>query len=99
VSSAVVVEILLGLLTAVVAVAAYLSASRANREQAKAAIVAVDAGAYTRAREIYEGALGTLRVEVEGMRMEIVRLRESNELLREEIVTLHREIVSLGGDK
>jgi hypothetical protein len=89
------VQILLGLLTAAVAATAFLSASRANREQSKASSAAVDAAAYTRAREIYEGALGTLRVEVDGMRQEIGRLRDSNATLRGEISELHQVISTL----
>ena len=97
-SDALIVQILLGVLTIVIGVATYLSASRANQQQDRAATVAVDAAAYTRAREIYEGALGTLRVDVENMRIEIVAHRESNNALRVEIGSLRESNNALRGE-
>jgi chromosome segregation ATPase len=91
-TASLVVEILLGLMAAGVTSAAFFAATRANRAQSQSTQVSVDAAAYTRAKEIYEGALGTLRTEVESMRLEVTRLRESNDRLREEIAGLRQEL-------
>lgn len=91
-SAALASSVILGVLAAAMTLIAFVSASRANRSQANAAVVAVDAEAYTRAREIYEGAMGTLRVEVESMRGEIGRLRESNMDLQGQVKELTTEI-------
>lgn len=88
--SAIVVEILLAVLTCVVGAVAFFASTRANKIQATAAITAVDAEAYTRARQIYEGALGTLQGEVEDLRKEIVRLRQSNERMSMELHEMKR---------
>lgn len=77
-----IIEILLGVLTVVVGLGSFLAATHANRLQARSAQMAVDAGAYARAKEIYEGALGELRLELESMRAEIIRLRAEIVLLR-----------------
>ena len=91
-------------ITAVIALAAFLSASRANRATASAAATAVDAGAYDRAREIYESALGTLRGELDGCRREvaetrvqIVALRTDNEQLLAELRSVSAELKNLKG--
>jgi predicted RNase H-like nuclease (RuvC/YqgF family) len=97
VSDSLIVEILLGLLTVAVTVAAFLSAKRANEEQSKSERIAVDAAAYQRAKEIYEGALDALHTEVNGLRTEVSRLRNSNNRLQDEVATLHQEIALLRG--
>lgn len=98
-STAIVVEILLGILAAAIAITSYTQAMRANHQQtlmaemhAKATTAAVDADAYARAKDIYEGALDTLRSELISTRSEIQTLRESNTSLRAEIVLLRAEI-------
>lgn len=96
-SSAVVVEILLGLLTAIVGIVTYIAASNANRMQAKVSMIAVDAAAYERAQEIYESALASLRTDLANMREESERLRASNEQLRQEVFALRMEIGKLRG--
>lgn len=85
-------EVILGLLTAVVAVAAYLSAQKANQAQAKAQATAVDAAAYGRAKEIYEGAIEALQSQtadlhdqVEQLGAEVGRLRSANTRLSGEV--------------
>jgi peptidoglycan hydrolase CwlO-like protein len=92
VSAQLVTEVLLGLLTAVVAVAAYFSAQKANRLQARASTVAVDAEAYGRAKAIYEGALDALQSQtadlheqVEALSDEVGRLRSANVELSDEV--------------
>lgn len=85
-------EVILGLLTAVVAVAAYLSAQKANQAQAKAQTTAVDAAAYGRAKAIYEGAIEALQSQtadlheqVEQLSAEVSRLRSANTDLSDEV--------------
>lgn len=94
-STAIAIEILLALIAAAIGVTSYLQAMRANREQvrmaamqAKTASLAVDAEAYSRAKEIYEGALTTLRDELISTRREIRELRDSNSGLIVEIDNL-----------
>ena len=89
-SSTLVVELLLGLVTVVLGYNTFRSATQANREQSHAAVVAVDAAAYARARDIYESALDTLRAELVSTRDEIHSLRQSNDQLRAEIAPLRR---------
>lgn len=101
-STATLVEILLGLLTAAIAYSGYTSARQATRTQARAAIVAVDAGAYERAREIYEGAILQMRSDMEtvkeessSLRKSNTELRDSNEKLRESNRALSAEVTAL----
>jgi peptidoglycan hydrolase CwlO-like protein len=92
VTTSLVVEILLGLLTAAIAAAAFFAATRANRAQAQAASVAVDAEAYGRAKAIYEGAIEALRSQtadlheqVGALSTEVDRLRTANNDLSGEV--------------
>jgi peptidoglycan hydrolase CwlO-like protein len=92
VSASLAVEVLLGLLTAVVAIAAFFSAQKANRAQAKASTIAVDAEAYGRAKAIYEGAIQALQsqtadlhAQVEQLGTEVSRLRSANTDLSDEV--------------
>lgn len=96
------VEILLGLLSAAMTWWAIQSSRSANREQtrtqevqATAAIVAVDAAAYQRAKEIYEGALNTLHTELESTRAEIASLRKSASDLQQSNIDLQGEVFKL----
>jgi peptidoglycan hydrolase CwlO-like protein len=86
------VEVLLGLLTAVVAVAAFFSAQKANQAQARAQVTAVDAAAYGRAKAIYESAIEALQSQtadlheqVEALSTEVDRLRTANNDLSGEV--------------
>ena len=78
-------------LPVVVGLATFYLATRATRTQAKAAQTAVDADAYARAREIYEGALNTLRDELASTRVEMHELRESNVRLTAELESVRHE--------
>lgn len=92
------------LLATAVSAAAFLSASRARRATAEASKSAVDAGAYGRAKEIYDSAIDQLQASVAELRAEInrlrsqaadlsgeiTRLRATNEELRAEVATLRR---------
>lgn len=88
-------NIVLGFLAAGIPVAAFLYAGRANRiqaraEEAKAEIEAkgVDAEAYIRARELYEGVIGSLREQVDRLESEVKRLSTSNHNLEKEVTGL-----------
>jgi uncharacterized coiled-coil DUF342 family protein len=100
--NSVVLGLLFGGVGAAIAVLSYLSATKANREQAKVQRLGVDAAAYSRAKDIYESALAALRQEVIDMRAETLRVRESNDSLRAsndslrtEIQHLHEEVSAL----
>lgn len=91
-NASIIVEVLLGLLTFAVAAAAYFAAQQANRSTAKASTVAVDAAAYGRAKQIYEGALDALQSQtadlheqVEALSDEVGRLRSANIELSDEV--------------
>lgn len=85
----IIVEILLGLIVASVAFATFIMASRANKLQSKAVVVTVDAEAYTRARDIYEGVLNNLRSDIKDLRDSNKELKESNERMRLELIAVH----------
>jgi chromosome segregation ATPase len=98
VSSATLIEVLLGLIAAAIGISSYLQAKRANNEQARMTIAqaaatsaTVDAGAFVRAKDIYEGALATLREELGTTRREMQDLRESNRSLLTELEKVRRE--------
>ena len=98
-SSALIVEILLGVLTVTVSIVAYISANRANREQARLGVVTVDAAAYERARQNYESALETVRSEVNELRDQVQLLRDANRRAENELVNMrsanHRAEIEL----
>lgn len=95
-SAQVVVEIFLGLLTVMVAVATYLGAARAGKTQASTAIAQIEADAYNRARGIYEAAIdqleeqvARLQTQVNGLEEEVTKLRKSNRDLRRKVEEEH----------
>jgi chromosome segregation ATPase len=89
-----------------VAVITIVVAQRANRAQALAAAKAVDAGAYVRAKDIYEAALEAARAERESLigdlhearedlraaRADMRELRESNDRLLAEVRQLRAQL-------
>lgn len=81
-SSQVVVELLLGVLTAMIAVATYLGAARAGKSQASTAIAQIEADAYNRARAIYEAAIDQLEEQVTRLQDQVDNLQEEVNLLR-----------------
>lgn len=91
-TSTIVVEILLGLLTVVVGFVTFMAASRTQRQQHVADRTAVDAAAYERAKEIYESALQTLRADLSSTRSELLTARGEVMSLREEISHLREEL-------
>lgn len=90
--NATIVEILLGVLAAAVGWAGWASSSRANKTEAVGVPADVEADAYQRARNIYEGAIQSLegqmirlRDEIQSLNGEVSRLRESNTALLEQV--------------
>lgn len=89
------VQILLGLLVLVVGFSGYITASRATRAQSASADKAVDAAAFERARQIYEGALETLRDELASCRSELLSARGEISGLRHELARVRAELERL----
>lgn len=96
-STSLLVEILLALLTIGLSAAAFFAATRANRTQAAAAQTAVDAGAYQRAKEIYEGAIETLKGQTAQLHSEVVSLQGEVTRLRLQGTDLSAEVSRLRG--
>jgi predicted nucleic acid-binding Zn-ribbon protein len=96
-SAGLLIEILLGLLAFGVSAAAFFSATRANRSQSDSARAAVDAGAYQRAKEIYEGAIETLRSQTAQLHGEVVSLQGEVTRLRLQGTELAGEVTRLRG--
>lgn len=69
------VTIALGVLPFLTGYLSYRLSARSAHEQAQAARNAVDAMAYQRAREIYDGAITNLRADVDRMRKELAEAR------------------------
>lgn len=96
-STSLLVEILLALLTIGLSAAAFFAATRANRAQASAAQTAVDAGAYQRAKEIYEGAIETLKGQTAQLHSEVLTLQGEVIRLRLQGTELSAEVTRLRG--
>jgi predicted nucleic acid-binding Zn-ribbon protein len=95
VSADLIIEILLAILALGVSAAAFFAATRANRTQSEAAQKAVDAGAYQRAKEIYEGAIDTLKGQTAQLHAEVISLQGEVTRLRLQGTELSGEVGSL----
>lgn len=80
-----IVEIMLGVLTVMIGVGAYLGAARAQGVKAVGVSENIESDAYERARSIYEGAIKSMESHIDRLRSEtaelaseIAKLRESN---------------------
>jgi predicted nucleic acid-binding Zn-ribbon protein len=73
-SQSIVVEILLSVLAVMIGIGSFVGASRANKAQADGAKSAIDANAYLRAKEIYEGAIDALQDQIVALREQMVSL-------------------------
>ena len=82
------IELLLALIAGIIGWASFRLSTRAVNAQSAAAAKAVDAKAYERAKDIYEGAIGQLREELTELRAEVERLRLANNELRTEVSKL-----------
>lgn len=70
-SSSSIEAVLLAILTGIVGFVSYIAATRANREQAKAAGKGIDAQAFDRAKDIYLSALETARADLGATRADL----------------------------
>lgn len=80
--------LLVAAIAALISLLAYVSSSRATKTQADTASRAVDAGAYERAREIYESSLHQLEIQV-------ARLQEQSDTMRAQLGTAEITIADL----
>jgi len=80
--------LIVGALATLISIFAYMSSSRATKVQADTAARAVDAGAYERARTIYESSLKALEIQV-------ARLQEQSERMRKQLDTAEGTISEL----
>ena len=87
--------LLVGLVTIIIGAATFWLATRASHEQAKVGTLAVDAAAYTRAAEIYEGTIKTLTDEISRLRTEMKDLRDELMKSRTETGQLLNHITEL----
>ena len=83
--------------TAAIALAAYLAAQRANVATAHASQVAVDAGAYARAKDIYEAAIAQLQQRSHELEGSVSELKEEVGRLRTQSADLSSEVSRLRG--
>src|SRR5258708_13398008 len=86
---------MLGLLTVAVSAAAVFLARRATKGQADGVVVAVDAGAYSRAQEIYESAIETLKSQTKQLHNEILDLQGEVNRLRAQSTDMQIEVSRL----
>jgi predicted RNase H-like nuclease (RuvC/YqgF family) len=94
-TSALVIEILLGLIAAAVGFVSYVMANRASKAQSNVAIVSIDAQAYERAQTIYESAISTLERRVANLESQVDHLTKQNEEQARELSRLRFENAGL----
>lgn len=69
------IQIVLGALPFITAFAAFQLSTKSHKVQAESAAKAVDAEAFSRAKAIYEGAIGQLKAELAATRAELAEAR------------------------
>lgn len=94
-STSIIVEILLGIMTIALGIGGYFGASRANKAQEEIKQEDIDAQAYGRAKDIYESAIRALQDNITQLRQqmadleaELVKLRRANGDLLTEVAKL-----------
>jgi chromosome segregation ATPase len=87
------IEICLALMTIFIGYTSFMMATRTTRIERNAAVRAVDAGAFDRAKVIYEGALDTLRAELEACRVELASAHGELVACRAELAAAHRDMM------
>jgi chromosome segregation ATPase len=95
VSTSLLVEILLALLALILPAAVFFAARGANRAQSETAALAVDAAAYQRAKEIYEGAIDALKSQTGDLHDQVVNLQSEVSRLRMQSADLSAEVTRL----
>lgn len=94
-SASLLVEILLALLALVLPAAVFFAARGANRAQSETAALAVDAAAYQRAKDIYEGAIDALKDQTRDLHDQVVNLQTEVSRLRTQSADLQTEVTQL----
>ena len=89
-SGTVIEGLAVGVPSVILAGASFFYGNRAHREEAEADEAQVDAGAYDRARALYESVIATTRQESADLRAEILRLRAEVDALRDEVAGLEQ---------
>lgn len=87
------IEIFLALMTIIIGYTSFVMATRTTRIEKKASVRAVDAGAFDRAKIIYEGALDTLRDELAACRTELASAHIELTACRTELATAHQDMI------
>lgn len=94
-SDSLIVEILLAIVAVAIGIGSFVGASRASKVKAVGMHEEIEAGAYERARTIYEGAISQmegqltrLRSDISQLDAEVVKLRESNRKLSVQVTEL-----------
>lgn len=90
-----IIEILLAAVTVCIGLAAFWLASKSTRIEGRAAIRTADAGAFERAKDIYESALATLREDLVATRADLATARSDLVTARQEIAALRQDIADL----
>lgn len=80
--------IVIALIGGIGSVAAVFQGRSAVKKAQEMAQYKVDAGAYTRAQDIYEGSITELRVQLADLRSENVKLRQRVSELETQVITL-----------
>lgn len=93
-----VIEILLGVITIAIGFTTFWLATKSTRIQSGAAVKAVDAEAFKRAKEIYESALDAVREELVETRSDLASARSELVDTRNDLAAARREIIGLRAD-
>lgn len=94
-SDSLIIEILLGVLALMIGVGSFVGASRAAKVQAIGVQKSVEANAYQRATDIYEGAIAAMDGQLHRLRADIVALEHEVNKLRVSNVKLSTEVSEL----
>jgi cell division protein FtsB len=90
-----IIEVLLGVLALMIGVGSFVGASRAAKIQAVGLKASVEANAYQRATDIYEGAIKSMESQITRLRQEISALDGEINKLRASNVKLSGEVTDL----
>lgn len=89
------IEAAVAVVTTSIAAAAFFQATKANRSQSQAAVTAIDAAAYERAKSLYESAIDTLNDQTTHLHDQVVNLQTEVSRLRSQSADLQSEVTRL----
>lgn len=92
------IEIILGVMTLAIGFTSFWLATKSTRIQSGAAVKAVDAEAFERAKEIYESALTAVREELVETRKDLSSTRVELADTRNELIAARKEVTALRHD-